>query len=132
MKLLEKLTNLPRFMVATGVAYMSTIGSASADANRNLSDVTDQLTESLNGLPVLFTSAAYIIGIGFVIAGLFKLKEFVDDPSQGDMKNALIRLGVGALMILLPFAIEVSSGTLGADGGNSVDFQGNQFDNTFN
>ena len=131
MKFISKLNNLPRLFSASFIATVATVGQANATGKSDLKDVTNQLTDSLEGLPVLFTSAAYIIGIGFVIAGLFKLKEFVDDPAQGNMKDALIRLGVGALMILLPFAIELSAGTIGADDGEQVTFGGGQFESNF-
>ena len=60
------------------------------------------------------------MGVGFTIAGLFKLKEYVDDPTSGNMKNALIRLAVGAMLILLPFVISTSATTM--DAGETTTF----------
>ena len=63
----------------------------------------------------MFVSAAYVMGVGFAIAGLFKLKEHVDDPGGSAMKDALIRLGLAGALLILPFVINTSADTFGGD-----------------
>mgnify|MGYP005846529323 CR=1 FL=1 len=90
------------------------------DADGGVGHVSEELTKSLWGLPLLMTSAAYIMGIGFIIAGLIKLKQYVDDPDRAFMKDALIRLGVGVGLIFLPWFINIIAGSMDADAGQEI------------
>ncbi len=117
MTMSKKLSTLKYGFAAGLTTSLITISQSQAGLGQVSKDIQGQLGE----IPSLFTSAAYIMGVGFTIAGLFKLKEYVDDPSSGNMKNALIRLAVGALLILIPFVITTSSDTMGA-GPADLDF----------
>lgn len=117
MTLIKKLNNLKYGLSAGLMTSFFTLGQA-AQA-QGLADVSDELQGQLGTIPILFTSASYVMGVGFTIAGLFKLKEYVDDPTSGNMKNALIRLALGATLILLPFVIETSADTVSADDGDA-------------
>lgn len=117
MKIIKKLNTL-KYGLAAGLTT-SLISASQSQAN-GISDVSTELQTQLGSLPQLFTSASYVMGVGFTIAGLFKLKEYVDDPTSGNMKNALIRLALGALLILLPFVIQTSAQTV--DAGVDADF----------
>ncbi len=110
MKFLNKLNNLKYGMAAGLTLALANVNFSFANG---IGDVTDDISQSIQTVPRLFTSAAYIMGVGFTIAGLFKLKEYVDDPTSGNMKNALIRLALGALLILIPFVITTTTDTLG-------------------
>ena len=110
MTIIKKLNNL-KYGLAAGLT--TSLISASQSKAGGLTDVSTQLQTQLGSLPQLFTSASYVMGVGFTIAGLFKLKEYVDDPTSGNMKNALIRLALGAMLILLPFVINTSAETAG-------------------
>lgn len=83
----------------------------------NLGEVAAELSCETGSLPLLFTSVSYVLGVGFTIAGLMKMKEYVDDPDRSFMKDALIRLGVGACLILLPFVIRTSAESFGGTSG---------------
>ena len=89
--------------------------SSKAHAQQNVGTVFQTITAgNLAFIPLVITALSYITGIGFTIMGLIKMRDFVDDPSQNFMKDALVRLGIGALLILLPFAIRVAANTVGA------------------
>ncbi len=116
---------LSAFCVATGLTALSSIRKAFAngdhfDSDGGIGRVSESLTKNAEGLPTLIAAVSYIMGIGFTIAGLLKLKDYVDDPSRAPMKDALIRLGVGVGLIFLPWFIEIISGSMGADGGQEV------------
>lgn len=93
------------------------------DVTSNLGEVAAELSCESGSLPILFTSTSYVLGVGFTIAGLLKMKEYVDNPSQSFMKDALIRLGVGSMLILLPFVIETSALTFGGEDTQAFDRQ---------
>lgn len=114
MTITKKLNNAKYGLAAGVTTALMSAGSAEAGG---LAEVSGTLQTQLGSIPQLFTSASYVMGVGFTIAGLFKLKEYVDDPSGSAMKDALIRLALGALLILLPFVINTSANTVGAETG---------------
>ncbi|MCK5435141.1 MAG: hypothetical protein KAI88_00780, partial [Nitrosomonadaceae bacterium] len=77
--------------------------STAANAAANLGGLTTNLTTSSSSLPTLVTSIAYICGLGLAVAGIFKLKQHVDNPSQTPMKDGVMRLGAGGALLALPF-----------------------------
>ncbi len=96
----------------SSLAYAQNCGATTS----NLAEITQELDCEISTVPTLLRSVCYIMGIGFTIAGLLKLKEYVDDPNRSFMKDALIRLGVGAMLIFLPWVIVTSAATFGAEG----------------
>lgn len=105
------------FTVITGALLLL---SVHAHAGVNVGTVMDNVTTNTGTIPTLFTSLSYVTGVGFTIMGLIKMRDYVDNPSQNFMKDALARLGIGAALILLPFAITVAAGTIGADAAATV------------
>lgn len=101
------------FSLVTG-ALLLFINPAFAQAAANIGTVMTTVTTNTGTIPTLLTSLSYITGIGFTIMGLIKMRDYVDNPSQNFMKDALARLGIGAALILLPFAIQVAAGSVGA------------------
>ena len=92
-------------------------GTAQAGDN-NFSTVTENIVESSADLPNLISTVAYVGGIGLGVAGIFKLKQHVDNPAQTPMKDGLVRLGASGGLIALPFMTEAMTNTVsgGEDG----------------
>ena len=66
-----------------------------AFAAQTFDDVGKNVISSSGALPQMIETVAYVGGIGLGVAGIFKLKNHVDNPSQHPMKDGLIRLGAG-------------------------------------
>lgn len=94
---------------------MSNAGAALAQGV-TFKDVTGNITESASTLPNLISTVAYIGGVGLGVAGVFKLKNHVDNPAQAPMKDGLVRLGAGGGLLALPYLTEAMTGTVGAGG----------------
>ncbi len=87
---------------------------------QNVGTVMDSVTFNMGWIPALFSSISYLTGIGFTIMGLIKMRDYVDNQSQNHMKDALARLGIGAALIALPFAINVAIDTIGGDANAAI------------
>lgn len=86
----------------------------------NFTDVTTNLTTSSSTLPNLISTVAYVGGIGLGVAGIFKLKQHVDNPGQTPMKDGLVRLGAGGGLLALPFMTSAMTGTINGDTTNNT------------
>jgi len=111
--------------VITAVALMGE--SLEASAADNFLNVTENVSKSVSGLPKMISTVAYIGGIGMGVAGIYKLKQHVDNPSGTPMKDGLMRLGAGGALLSLPYMTQAMSGTVGS--GDGVGFSDiNKFD----
>jgi len=110
LKKLSKVSN--RLMASATVLVLGT-----GVANAQISAVSAQIESELTAIPSLLTQGAYVLGAGLSIAGLFKLKSYVEDKSGDDLQASLIRLGVGGLLLVLPFVLQTSQDTVGATSG---------------
>lgn len=80
--------------------------------DKNFSTVADNIVESSASLPNLISTVAYLGGCGLGVAGVFKLKQHVDNPGQTPMKDGLVRLGSGGALLALPFMTEAMTNTV--------------------
>lgn len=97
--------------LATTACLTAVAGDAQAGST-NFSRVADNIVDSAATLPNLISTVAYIGGIGMGVAGIFKLKQHVDNPGQAPMKDGLIRLGAGGGLLALPFMTEAMAGSV--------------------
>ncbi len=96
------------------------MGSSGANASGvDFTDVTSSIVTSSSTLPNLISTVAYIGGIGLGVAGVFKLKQHVDNPGQTPMKDGLVRLGAGGGLLALPMLTEAMKNTVD-QGGSAV------------
>lgn len=79
-----------------------------------------KIADNTSNLPQLMMIAAYIIGIGFAISGLLKVKESVENPGQAPIKDGFMRLLIGGGLLALGFVIDNMVGTIGGDTGQEV------------
>ncbi len=86
--------------------------SSSAFAAANLGGMTTNMHASSSSLPNFITAVAYICGVGLAVAGVFKLKQHVDNPGQTPMKDGVMRLGAGGALLALPFIMDAMKASL--------------------
>ncbi len=93
------------------------VGESTSASATNFTNVVSNITTSSSTLPNLISTVAYIGGIGLGVAGVFKLKQHVDNPGQHPMKDGLVRLGAGGALLALPYLTTAMLGTVGTAGG---------------
>lgn len=112
---------MKHFKITHKLAAVLTAGvlvgqAGEAAAQTNFANVSDNIVASSSTLPNLISTVAYVGGIGLGVAGVFKLKQHVEQPGQHPMKDGLVRLGAGGGLLVLPYMTDVMMGTIeGAD-----------------
>lgn len=96
-------------LVAIGTFYIS---SALADANTGIGGMAGSITESFSNVGRLMISTAYIAGIGFSIAAIFKFKQHRDNPTQIPIGTPIALLAIGIILIFLPGIIAPAGETI--------------------
>ena len=84
----------------------------SAEAATTFKDMTVNITTATSGLNNLISIVCWIGGAGLGVAGIFKLKNHVDNPGQTPMKDGLIRLGCGGGLLAFPFIQQAMQGSI--------------------
>ena len=111
-------SNMKRIKILHRIAAVVTAGALLAEGGAafagavNFSDVSRNIVSSAGTLPNLISTVAYIGGVGMGVAGVFKLKQHVDNPAQHAMKDGLVRLGAGGGLLTLPYLTDAMMGTV--------------------
>lgn len=105
-------------------------GSTRLSGTGPLDEIVASITDSFSDTPFLFSVVAYLFGAFFILTGLFKLRNHIDNPNGEPLRAGLARLfGGGALMsaptIALAIQDIISDGASGVpnnlpDGGSST------------
>lgn len=90
--------------------------------------VFENFSETLNAGKSLLVVAAYLMGTGLAIFGLWLIYKDGKDEGRGHMKNGIISLVIGALLLVFPNTVGWTVGTLG---GENSDVE-TEFDTDFN
>lgn len=64
--------------------------------------IAETITTSYSSLGKLMIATAYIAGIGFAAAAVFKFKQHRDNPTQIPIGTPIALLAVGVILIFLP------------------------------
>jgi hypothetical protein len=111
---------LHRLAAAATVGMM---GTASTAALANGGGVTDantlvsHITTASKGFTDLISLLGYVGGSGLSVAGIFKLKQHVDNPGQTPLKDGVMRLAAGGALLSLPFITSVMQGSVNEGNG---------------
>lgn len=74
------------------------------------------MTSQFRFLPKLLSLFSYVIAVALAVSGLMQLKEYGDDPSKVPLRGIIIKLALSAMLISLPFAMQIFVTTVtGAD-----------------
>ncbi len=85
----------------------------SAPAFANAGSVMTTMNYNFRVLPTAVAWFSYLTGIGFTAVGLLKMRDYVDNPSQAPVKVALAYLFIGAMLVVLPYAVNVATESVG-------------------
>ena len=96
------------------ISYSSTAdASSAASSGPTLSTLVGNVNISLEDVPKLITTAAYISGLVMGTLGITKVKDHVENPGNTPLKEGAARLMAGGAMLSLPIILESLSGTIG-------------------
>lgn len=83
---------------------------------------------TFNALKSLIVIGAYLIGTGLALLGLWFIYKDGKEENRGHMKNGIISLVIGSLMLIFPQTVGWTVGTAGAQTSNIAD---DNFDTSF-
>ena len=91
----------------------ATSASATGGAVVDAGSLVSNLITASAGFTQLLNVLGYVGGSGLAVAGIFKLKQHVDNPGQTPMKDGVMRLASGGALLSLPFMTQVMQGSVG-------------------
>lgn len=97
------------------IATMGMIAAATeakAQSAINFSTMSGNIITASSGFNNLISVVCWIGGAGLGVAGIFKLKNHVDNPGQTPMKDGLVRLGCGGGLLAFPFIMQAMQGSI--------------------
>lgn len=97
-------------------ATMGMIAGSATDAHAQtattFADMVKNILLASSGFHNLISVVCWIGGAGLGVAGIFKLKNHVDNPGQTPMKDGLVRLGCGGALLAFPFIMQAMQGSI--------------------
>ena len=87
---------------------------------QSIGEMAGSAAEDLGDVPALVSIVIYILGVAFMATGLVKLKRKEASREQS-VSGALVTLGVGFGLVLLPSVLEGISGMFGVEGGAEIE-----------
>jgi|NOAtaT_7_FD_contig_71_1404729_length_590_multi_2_in_0_out_0_1 hypothetical protein len=103
-----------KMAAAMTTAALSMSSAKSFASGIGFDNTAQNIADSTQSFTRLIALTAYIGGTGLAVAGIFKLKQHVDNPGQVMMKDGLVRLGAGGGLLALPFVMQSMQETISA------------------
>ena len=97
---------------ATAMAMVVILTSGVAQAN-NISNIAENITNSISELPTLLSALSYMFGLLLAVLGVMKIKDHVENPTQTPLKDGAIRLAAGGGLFALPIIYDAMFTTIG-------------------
>jgi len=127
-------TTTKLMLAAVFVLFVAVILGLPHDAlaqTNTLKDVNKQLGTQISQVPKLIALGAYVIGAFFAVRALFALKGFIEAPDDNPITKVLGFAAVSALLIMLPFIIDVMTNSINQTGTTKAqDSSASQFKDT--
>lgn len=114
-----------RFISAWGgLAIGLYTATACAKEAKDLQEIATNVTQSFGALGQMMIAIAYLAGIGFTIASIFKFKQHKDNPTQIPIGTPLAMLVIGIVLIFMPMVIKPAGQTIFGDTKSAGGFKG--------
>lgn len=127
-KVFGKIKDAP-YALAALVAGVT--ASESAHAASGLEKLYDNFKGQANAGLGILTTASFVLGAGFLVAGVMKLKQAQDTQGQQvKWGDGAWRVILGGCLAAVPFLLDVAQE--GVSGDEGAEFQNQDFDNVFN
>jgi ABC-type spermidine/putrescine transport system permease subunit II len=92
-------------------------GTSAAFATSDLSDIAQNIQQSITNVPGLISALAYSLGLLFGVMAMLKFKEHVESPQQVPLREPVIRLLAGGALFALPIVYESMRNAFSGGGG---------------
>ena len=115
MKIIRKLGMRASAFMASGLISVVASEAQASD----LSTMVGSTGTNLASFPKLISAACYVGGAAFVGTGVMKVKQHVDNPGQTPLREGLVRLGAGGVLVAAPALTSVMQTSSGVGTGSS-------------
>ena len=85
---------------------------AQGGGDKDIGDIAETITSSFKQIGQLILAIAFIAGLGFTMASIFKFKQHKDNPTQIPLGTPIALLAIGIALIFLPGIIRPAGKTL--------------------
>ena len=96
-----------RFFCLLGLMALCCLPQLAFAVDTKLATVTQNVGTNIATMPKLIAIVSYIIGTLYAVRGLFALKGFIDNPDENPVMKAVGFAATSALLIFLPFIVDV-------------------------
>jgi hypothetical protein len=107
-----KRSKMSHKLAAAATLGMMMASSESAEAAKTFKNMSDNIVTASSGFQNMISTVCWLGGAGLGVAGIFKLKQHVDNPGQTPMKDGLVRLGAGGGLLAFPFIQQAMQGSI--------------------
>ena len=101
-------------MIQSAIFVGLVTASEQARAANDFSDISRNITDSIEDLPGLLAALSYLFGLLLGVLGILKIKDHVENPTQTPLKDGSIRMAAGGALFGLPIVFEAMETTIGA------------------
>ena len=108
----SKITHRLAAIATVGMMAGSASDAHAAGAAITFKDMSSNIAVASSGFNNLISIVCWVAGAGLGVAGIFKLKQHVDNPGQTPMKDGLIRIACGGGLLAFPFIQTAMQGSI--------------------
>ncbi len=90
------------YLFLTSYSMLAAAADKSVAPATTFSGMANNLSSQFTAIGELMTGTAYIAGIGFGIAAIFKFKQHKDNPTQVPIGTPFAMLAISVLLVFLP------------------------------
>lgn len=119
MRILEGIKNAPYALsaAATVAVFSASDAMAQASNKKTVGDIATTLTGQIGAIGQLILGGAFLVGLGFTVTGLMRLKAAMETQGQQvKYSEGLMRLGIGIFLVAVPAVIMIGQESAGIDG----------------
>ena len=98
--------------VTVGLCGYISVASAGTTTTITLTSVLSNMDDTSSSLAGILQNLCLLIGICFIIAGIFKAHQHKNNPTQITFGHSLTLIVIGAALILFPYLLKLSAKTL--------------------
>jgi len=98
-------------LIAVGCFTLSVMGLVLADGS-GVGGVASNISSGFAAIAKLITGAAFVAGLGFMMAAILKFKAHKDNPTQIPVGTPIALLFIGAALVFIPALLKVGGQTL--------------------
>ncbi|MBI1215648.1 MAG: hypothetical protein GC185_07510 [Alphaproteobacteria bacterium] len=106
------------------IATMGVIAGSNAGAYAGTAltfrDMSNHIITATSNFTGLISTVCYLGGGGLGVAGIFKLKQHVDNPNNTPLKDGLVRIGCGGGLLSFPFIEAAMQGSISNSSLNGI------------